>query len=69
VRWFPLDTGAGDQKPSGDVVEGSTSVMPLFPLGAAYLPHTVGQHGLISTLISPPLRICPVEHDPSWPEA
>jgi len=35
VRWYNL--GASEQEPSGDA---GTSVMPLFPLGAAYLPHT-----------------------------
>ena len=38
VRWFPpLDLGSSDVEPSG--AEGN-SVMPLFPLGAAYLPYT-----------------------------
>ncbi len=37
VRWFQLDARGGDREPSG--AEGS-SVMPLFPLGVSYLPHT-----------------------------
>jgi hypothetical protein len=37
VRWVSIDVSAGEQEPSGDE---RTSVMPLFPLGAAYLPHT-----------------------------
>ena len=37
-RWFPeLDVRGPDEEPSG--AEGA-SVMPLFPLGQAYLPHT-----------------------------
>lgn len=37
VRWVSIDVTAGEQEPSGD---DRSSVMPLFPLGAAYLPHT-----------------------------